>query len=249
MTQKILAISGHKRAGKTTCINFLHGYELQRNQVIQKFSLDKRGQLLVNATFIDDKGEEVQQMGRLDLHSQDPSFIEYCSNTIWPFVKSYNFADSLKSIAINFFGLTYEQCYGSEQEKNTPSPIMNCLGYRQSENFTAREFLQYFGTDVCRNLKEDVWVDFCINRIKSEQSELALVGDCRFPDEVEAIQQAGGRVIRLTRTPHEDAHLSETALDTFEGFDAVIDNEGVSVDEQSKELLNILSEWGWLTSI
>ena len=240
MTQKILAISGHKRAGKTTCINFLHGYELQRNQVIQKFSLDKRGQLLVNATFIDDKGEEVQQMGMLDLHNQDSLFIEYCSNTIWPFVKSYNFADSLKSIAMNFFGLTHKQCYGSEQEKNTSSPI---------KDFTAREFLQYFGTDVCRNLKEDVWVDFCINKIKSEQSELALVGDCRFPDEVEAIQEVGGKVIRLTRTPHEDSHASETALDTFEGFDAVIDNEGISVDEQSKELLNILSGWGWLTSI
>tara|TARA_R110000824_G_scaffold162282_3_gene337907 strand:- start:444 stop:1181 length:738 start_codon:yes stop_codon:yes gene_type:complete len=245
MTQKILAISGHKRAGKTTCINFLHGYELQRNQVIEKFSLDSRGQLLVNATFMDEKGEEVQQMGKLDLNSTDPRFMEYCSNNIWPFVKSYNFADSLKSIAINFFGLTYEQCYGSEKEKNTPSPIMNSLG----ENFAAREFLQYFGTDVCRSLKEDVWVDFCINKIKSEQSELALVGDCRFPDEVEAIQQAGGKVIRLTRMPHKDTHLSETALDTFEGFDATINNQDMTVDEQSKELLNILSEWGWLTSV
>ena len=240
MTQKILAISGHKRAGKTTCINFLHGYELQRNQVIEKFSLDNRGQLLVNAVFMDEKGEEVQQMGKLDLNSTDPRFMEYCSSNIWPFVKSYNFADALKSIAINFFGLTYEQCYGSEQEKNTPSPI---------KDFAAREFLQYFGTDVCRNLKEDVWVDFCINKIKSEQSELALVGDCRFPDEVKAIQDVGGKVVRLTRTPHEDSHASETALDTFEGFDATINNQGMTVDEQSKELLNILSEWGWLTSI
>ena len=105
MTQKILAISGHKRAGKTTCINFLHGYELQRNQIIEKFSLDKRGRLLVNAVFMDEKGQEVEQMGRLDLDNREPRFVEYCSSNVWPFVKSYNFADSLKSIAINFFGV------------------------------------------------------------------------------------------------------------------------------------------------
>tara|TARA_R100000808_G_scaffold5713_1_gene17204 strand:+ start:35650 stop:36372 length:723 start_codon:yes stop_codon:yes gene_type:complete len=240
MTQKILAISGHKRAGKTTCINFLHGYELQRNQVIEKFSLDERGKLLVNAVFMDEKGQEVQQMGRLDLDNREPRFVKYCSSNVWPYVKSYNFADSLKSIAINFFGLTYEQCYGSEKDKNSPSPI---------KDYTAREFLQYFGTDVCRSLKEDVWVDFCINQIQSEQSSLALVGDCRFPDEVEAIQNAGGKVIRLTRTPHEDSHASEVALDTYDGFDAMIDNEDMTVEEQSKELLEIMKGWGWLESI
>jgi len=240
MTQKILAVSGHKRAGKTTCINFLHGYELQRNQVIEKFSLDERGKLLVNATFMDEKGQEVQQMGMLDLDNRESRFVEYCSTNIWPFVKSYNFADSLKSIAINFFGLTYEQCYGSEKDKSSPSPV---------KDYTAREFLQYFGTDVCRSLKEDVWVDFCINQIKAEQSALALVGDCRFPDEVKAIQDAGGKVIRLTRTPHDDSHASEVALDTYEGFDAIIDNENMTVDDQSKELLDILKEWGWLESV
>lgn len=240
MPQKILAISGRKRAGKTTCISFLHGYELQRNHIIEKFALDERGQLFVNATFIDEKGEEVQQMGMFDLSNRDPRFVDYCSTNVWPFVKAYNFADSLKSIAINFFGLTYEQCYGSEKEKNTPTGI---------QNFTAREFLQYFGTDVCRALKEDVWVDFCIHQIKSEQSELALVGDCRFPDEVEAVQRAGGKVIRLTRSPHNDSHSSETALDTHEGFDAIIDNQDMTIEEQSGALLNTLGKWGWLESV
>ena len=139
MSQKILAISGHKRAGKTTCINFLHGYELQRNQVIEKFLLDDRGRLSVNATFMDEKGEEIQQMGVLDLNSREPRFVQYCSMNVWPFVKAYNFADSLKSIAINFFGLKYEQCYGSEKENNTSSPV---------KDFTAREFLHHFGTDI-----------------------------------------------------------------------------------------------------
>ena len=78
---------------------------------------------------------------------------------------------------------------------------------------------------------------------------MALVGDCRFPDEVEAVQQAGGKVIRLTRSLHEDSHVSETALDTHEGFDAVIDNQDMTIEEQSKALLNTLGEWGWLESV
>ena len=56
-------------------------------------------------------------------------------------------------------------------------------------------------------------------------------------------------VIRLTIAPHDDPHASEVALDNYEGFDAIIDNEDMGVDEQSKELLNILMGWGWLESI
>ena len=132
MPQKILAISGRKRAGKTTSINFLHGYELQRNNIIERFALADRGQLLVNATFMDEKGEEIQQMGLFDVSNRDPRFCEYCSMNVWPFVKAYNFADALKSIAINFFGLTHEQCYGSEKAKNTPSLVKDL----RQENFS-----------------------------------------------------------------------------------------------------------------
>ena len=42
MNHKILGLSGVKRSGKTTCVNFLHGYEMARNDVIKNFELNDR---------------------------------------------------------------------------------------------------------------------------------------------------------------------------------------------------------------
>ena len=63
---------------------------------------------------------------------------------------------------------------------------------------------------------------------------------------MEAVQKAGGKVIRLTRDPFEDEHASENALNEYDGFDCVIDNSSMSIDESNKLLLNTLKEWGWL---
>ena len=91
----------------------------------------------------------------------------------------------------------------------------------------------------------NVWVDSTIKRIKKDSPELAVVVDCRFPNEVSGIKGAGGCVIRLNRNIFggKDQHASETALDHFKGFDAYIDNTDMSVSQQSEELYNVLSEW------
>tara|TARA_R100001244_G_scaffold120565_1_gene90177 strand:- start:2776 stop:3039 length:264 start_codon:yes stop_codon:yes gene_type:complete len=77
-------------------------------------------------------------------------------------------------------------------------------------------------------------------------TELAIVPDVRFPNEADAIKQAGGKVIRLTRSPHDDQHESETALDDYEGFDHVLDNANSSLDETNRALMEVLRGWGWL---
>lgn len=211
--------------------------------------MDEDGNLIVNATQVNEKGEEVDGMGFLDIERKDPEFIEYASRTVWPYVKSFSFADPLKVIAIELFGLTMEQCYGTDENKNTPINIKweNMPSSEDKTGFmTAREFLQSFGTDVCRKIKDNIWVESCISRMLTSGTELAIVPDIRFPNEVEAIQKAGGKVIRLTRSPHEDSHPSETSLDNYEEFDHVIDNQNMNIDETNMELMKRLREWGWL---
>ena len=44
--------------------------------------------------------------------------------------------------------------------------------------------------------------------IRSEQSSLAIIADVRFPNEVDAIRNAGGKVIRLPES-FRATHLSE----------------------------------------
>ena len=112
---------------------------------------------------------------------------------------------------------------------------------------TAREFMQYLGTDVFRAIKPDVWSEKCISQILDEGSDFAIISDCRFPDEVEAIKQAGGKIIKLTRTASgKDKHSSETALKDFKDYDAVIDNQNLEMIDSHKQLIDLLFEWEWL---
>tara|TARA_B100000029_G_scaffold488422_1_gene544969 strand:+ start:1051 stop:1815 length:765 start_codon:yes stop_codon:yes gene_type:complete len=247
--QHILGISGSKQSGKTTCANFLHGYQMKFHDIIDKFFMNDRGEILVNTTSLDEKGEEVEGVGIIDVFRTDYEFSMYASQNIWPFVKAFSFADPLKALCIGLFGLNYEQCHGSDDDKNTPVNIKweHIPGVKNKEGYlTAREFMQVFGTDICRTIKPDIWTAACIDRIHKSGTELAIVADCRFPNEVEALQKAGGKVIRLTRNPFEDEHASEIALNEYDGFDCVIDNSSMSIDESNKLLLNTLKEWGWL---
>ena len=55
--------------------------------------------------------------------------------------------------------------------------------------------------------------DATIRKIKEESPELAIICDCRFPNEVDGIKKAGGKTIRLTRNDESpDVHESEPSL-------------------------------------
>lgn len=164
--------------------------------------------------------------------------------------KIYNFADPLKQdICMNILGLTYDQCYGPDDSKNEPT---KCYWPDTPEPMTAREVMQYVGTDIFRKLQKNVWADATINKIEKEKTKynLALIADCRFPNEVDAVKNAGGMVIKLTRNIYNSNHDSETALDynkyDHSNFDLVIDNAHIGIGEQNKLLYNFLSSKGIL---
>ena len=121
----------------------------------------------------------------------------------------------------------------------------------KADKATARELMQYVGTEFFRKIYPNVWADATIRKIKQESSHTAIITDCRFPNEVDAIKNAGGKVIRLSRnSDNKDAHSSEIALDKdkydWANFDAIIENESISVGEQNKIGYSLLKDWGWL---
>ena len=65
---------------------------------------------------------------------------------------------------------------------------------------------------------------------------------------VKGVQEAGGKVIRLSRNifGDSDQHPSEIALDDYEGFDATIDNSDMSISEQNEAVYNQLAEWEFI---
>lgn len=160
--------------------------------------------------------------------------------------KIYNFADPLKQdICMNILGMTYDQCYGSDEQKNELTDIV-----WEGSKLTAREVMQFVGTDIFRKMKQNVWADATIKKIQSESPDLAVIADCRFPNEVDVVKNAGGHVIKLNRNPFNSDHASEVALDfgkyDHRNFDLVLNNERMSIDEQNFTLLRILTKKGIL---
>ena len=165
------------------------------------------------------------------------------------YVERYGFADSLKDTCMQFFGLSYDQCYGTDMEKNEPSsvPWWRYPGETPSHvdrfgPMTVREVLQYFGALV-RAMNPDAFVQATLHNIEDDDPELALITDVRFPNEVQAIHAAGGKVIRLTRSPLQDSHVSEHALDDWTEWDLVIDNQDLTVEATNS--LARLALVGW----
>lgn len=121
--------------------------------------------------------------------------------------------------------------------------------YRKRGPMTAREVLQYYGTEIFRHQYHNVWADACIRKIRKSQCQLAIITDCRFPNEVDSVQAAGGKVVKLTKVVFpDDKHPSETALDAehFDQgrFDAILDNAEMDVPTQCEALYALLRRWG-----
>lgn len=159
----------------------------------------------------------------------------------------YYFAGLLKSVCNDVFGTDGILLYGDDAAKNTLTDVRRIDG---TGPLTVRQLLQYLGTEVFRAMKPGVWSDALMRLIAAERPDYAIIADCRFPDEVAAVQAAGGRVIRLTRGMDADAHESERALDPdrfdWSRFDAVIANANMNKAEQRAELLTILKQWEWI---
>lgn len=166
-------------------------------------------------------------------------FAERCSGLT---TKIYSFADPLKiDICMNILGLTHEQCYGSDDDKNTLTDLV-----WSDKQLTAREAMEIIGTEIFRKLKTSVWVDATINKIMKEQYDVAVIVDCRFPNESDAILNAGGSVIRLKLNPFNAQSLSESALDSnnynWTKFSAIIDNQHMSLDEKNEAVFAFIKD-------
>jgi hypothetical protein len=246
----VLGISGKKQSGKTTAGNFILSLYLAKLNASEKLYIDDDGNILIS-DLCGDKSYEgifsIQSILSREIISNDILlFLEKLQNEI----KIYNFADILKiDICMNILGLTYDQCYGSDENKNEltsvkwPSEQNND---KSNKFMTAREVMQYVGTDIFRKMDTDVWVKSTINKILKEGPELAIITDCRFPNEVEAIKNIGGKVLRLTRSPFLSDHISETVLDKesydWNNFDYIINNDNHNLYDQFSELKTILEK-------
>lgn len=161
-------------------------------------------------------------------------------------IKIYNFADTLKQdICMNILNMSYDQCYGDDTDKNELTDLE-----WDGKKMTSREVMQFIGTDIFRKMKQNVWADATINKIKKDSPKLAIIADCRFPNEVKSVKDAGGIILKLMLNPFNSDHSSETALDPknydHKNFDIVIYNNNLTISDKNYAILTFLKKKGLL---
>ena len=135
----------------------------------------------------------------------------------------YAFAKPLKKIIKELFDLSDEQLYGSLKETIDPR-----------WNTTPRILMQYIGTELFREqLKklipelscENLWIRK-FHDWYSTQTQNVIITDIRFIDEMNAVKQNNGVIIKVVRDLGiTDSHISEQFFQTVTP-DHIIENNG-----------------------
>lgn len=128
---------------------------------------------------------------------------------------------------------------------------------------TIRAALQYWGTDVRRHQDPDYWVRKLMTSVYRavDAGQSVYVTDIRFPNEADAAAAAGFRLVRLNvstdtqlrRLSARDGitvgvdtlnHASERALDGYDRYDLVVDNDDVELDDVVRRVETVLPNSG-----
>lgn len=231
MTQ-IVGFAGKKQSGKNTCCNYIYALKIAELGISKKSRLTDSGTIEVTDIF----GETVDGKEWFELSNKNLNFEKLKADLLDQYIKIYGFADILKDLCIDILGLTYEQTYGTDNDKNSDTSVMRP---DSSETMTAREVLQYVGTDIFRKLDPHVWIKSLLRKIDKDSPEVALICDVRFTNEVLKLQEIGGFVVGLTRDPCEDNDSHSSEQETSESLkkcDIVIDNSEMSLQQQLSSL-------------
>ena len=152
---------------------------------------------------------------------------------------------------LNHLRTVYLDIYSAEE--------VNDLFVQETVSVTPRLLLQTIGTDIVRTINPNIWINSLFRYYTMSDLTLAkmrrkdfspisgfldlpnwIITDVRFLNEVKAIKEKDGIIIRINReSDYNSNHSSEIALDNYEDFDYIIDNNNCidCLIEQVKEIL------------
>jgi hypothetical protein len=155
-----------------------------------------------------------------------------------------SFANTLKDAVSNVFGWDRTMLEGRTKQAREWREQVDpwWAGRLGMPDLTPRLMLQLWGTEVCRkNFHDDIWIASLENKLRNSKDDI-VISDCRFPNEIKAIRQQGGIVVRVTRGPEPewfDAALSMNA--------GPVRNLNWAISKQRIETLGIHpSETAWV---
>ena len=267
MTQ-IIAIAGEKQSGKNTTCNFITMMKLAEYGISKKTRLTDTGEIEVTDIF----GEKIAGMDWFPLNHPMVN-VDGLFNENAHICKIYAFADKLKRFLVEVLGLPFSSIYGTDDEKNAKTTyrwqdmpgvigsrdtykkaaaeIKRNTVFRRDGFMSGRDFMQWFGTDVCRLIKDDIWLSATLSQIKEEKPEIALISDCRFDNEIQAVKDIGGFVLGLTRkidtTEDQKKHRSEKI--DLSLCSVVVDNADKTISEANEMIYNEIKHLAYIPNI
>lgn len=251
MTQ-ILAFAGTKQSGKTSGAHFVSAYVISQigrmnkdEPMFRSFAQNEQGKIVIPL----DNGND---SGIFNFSRSDEEFAKYAETYIWPYIKVYSFANPLKELCVDLFNIPYDQIYGSDAQKNLPTQYKwEDVPYDTGKTgfMSGRDFMQEIGTGLFRSLYDTIWIDKLLKSIDRDGSDIAVIDDCRFLNEVNVLKNRNSLIIKLDRDFGKDKHKSENEIRNADksNFDLVIGKD-VSLEEKNQEILNFLYEKKWFTS-
>lgn len=148
------------------------------------------------------------------------------------------FAAPLKSIAMDYMGLTSHECYDQTGKAK----------FNEFWGMTNRELLQRLGDGMRKEVHPDFWTKIAEQQLKEcvEEGTMFFVTDVRYPNEAELIRRYGGIVVQIKRDEVEPPeghidHPSERPLDP-EYVDEIIYNNGTLEDLRS-EVCRVINKY------
>jgi hypothetical protein len=155
-----------------------------------------------------------------------------------------SFANTLKDAVANVFGWDRIMLEGRTKEAREWREQVDPWWAERlgMPNLTPRWILQYWGTEVCRaGFHDDIWIASLENKMRKTGDNI-VISDVRFPNEILAIHNAGGIVVRIKRG--EEPEWFESAASVNRGPDG---NITWSTSRRKLEILKIhASETAWV---
>jgi hypothetical protein len=158
-----------------------------------------------------------------------------------------SFANTLKDAVSAVFGWDRDLLEGRTKESRAWRETRDdWWSNRLGREITPRHVLQQWGTEVIRQgFHDDMWIASLENKLRNSKDHIVIT-DCRFPNEIKALKEQGGKIIWVQRgiTPHwygvaasanrgdakarawlekEGIHASEYSW-AGTHFDAIVDN-------------------------
>jgi hypothetical protein len=149
-----------------------------------------------------------------------------------------SFASTLKDAVSSVFGWDRTMLEGRTKEaREWREEVDQWWAERLAmPTLTPRWVLQYWGTEVCRrSFHDDIWIASLENKLRNSRDHV-VISDCRFPNEIKSIKDAGGKIIWVKRG--ELPEWYDLAIDANKG-------SNVSINELKMKKIHA-SETAWV---